>query len=287
MALALDVLKQRSTEAVWLRAEQKAARGAAAEAQAVALRDMADRVEHEARASVTTIRGSVASLNEAAEAMLGHSERSTDEIARHIEAVGSATEGAMTAVRSPLGTMAEPDATVGSIADAMAQQNEATEEIARNVTNTANAARNMAGRLGEVVSQSEQVGQQANTVRNTAEGIGHDVDRLRQALVEAARTSTDDVDRGGEQRRLLRLRATMKHDGQVHGVWLDDISIGGTGLSDAPALRQGLEVSLSVPGLTREVAAEVMDSEAGRLRLRFLREALAEAQLKGVLAIAA
>jgi methyl-accepting chemotaxis protein len=198
--------------------------------------------------------------------------RSTEEIARHIEAVGSATEGAVAAVRGTLGTIGELDAIATSIADAMAQQNEATAEIARNVAGTASAARDMAGRLDGVVGSSEEVGKRAAGVRETASGIGGDVDRLRHALVEAVRSSTTDVDRRAEPRRRIGLAATLQAGGQAHAVQIENISPGGAALTGAPALRDGSEATLEVPGLRRRLVGRVLGSESGLLRLRFTQE---------------
>jgi methyl-accepting chemotaxis protein len=212
--------------------------------------------------------------------------RSTEELARHIEAVGSATEGAVAAVRGTLGTIGELDAIATSIADAMAQQNEATAEIARNVAGTASAARDMAGRLDGVVGSSEEVGRRAAAVQETASGIGADVDRLRHALVEAVRSSTIDVDRRAEPRRRIGLAASLQAGGQVHAVQIANISPGGAALTGAPALRDGSEVTLEVPGLRRRLAGRVLGSEPGQLRLRFA-EAVALREVEALMPRAA
>jgi methyl-accepting chemotaxis protein len=409
MAAALAVLQQRSIEAVALRAAQEATRAEAAAAQGEALRGMADRVEHEARASVTGIQGSVGHLTDAAEAMraeaanaaaagglvqdaaravleqaesgaaateevsasirsivtqveaaagatrravreteagtaaiaglqeavgrigavarligdiagqtnllalnatieaarageagkgfavvaqevktlAGQTARSTEEIARHIQAVGNATEGAVTAVRSTLGTIAELDGIAAAIADAIAQQNEAAAEIARNVATTASAARDMTGKLGQVVAGSEAVGSRAAAVRTTAGAIGDDIERLRHALVEAVRTSTEEVDRRSTPRLVLDQAATLRYGGQAHAVRLADLSIGGAGLLTDLALPYGAEVTLEMPGLARRPVGQVHQAEGGRMRLRFLRDAPMENEVKVMLQRAA
>jgi methyl-accepting chemotaxis protein len=72
--------------------------------------------------------------------------RSTEEIARQLGEVRDATGAVVVAVRETLDAIGELDGISASIADAMSQQNAATQDIARTVAGTAAAARAVAER---------------------------------------------------------------------------------------------------------------------------------------------
>ena len=79
--------------------------------------------------------------------------RSTQEIARHIADVRTATGASVDAVARIGETIREVDMIANSIAAAVEQQGAATREIARNVTETASAARDMTQRTQEVSAE--------------------------------------------------------------------------------------------------------------------------------------
>jgi hypothetical protein len=125
-----------------------------------------------------------------------------------------------------------------------------------------------------------------STVRETAAGIGDDVDRLRHALVEAVRTSTADVDRRTEPRHTTSLSATLLAGGQSHPVQLDNISAGGAAVTGGPSLREGTEATLVIPGLRRRLTGRVQAESSGRLRLRFTQD-VSSAEVEALFARAA
>jgi methyl-accepting chemotaxis protein len=116
--------------------------------------------------------------------------RSTQDIARHIEQVRSATGASAAAVGRIAQTITEIDAIASSIAAAVEQQGSATAEIARNVNETANAASEMTGRTTEVMTEAVDTGRHAVEVRDNTVALGQAVEELRDSVVRVMRAAT-------------------------------------------------------------------------------------------------
>ena len=121
--------------------------------------------------------------------------RSTDEIARHIGEVRTATDLSIQEVGAIIGTVEEVNAIAGSIAAAVEQQAAATGEIARNVTETVIAVNEVTVRLGEVTHEAGRTGLSATEVRGTAAGLSASMSDLKRTVVSVIRNSTPQVDR--------------------------------------------------------------------------------------------
>jgi methyl-accepting chemotaxis protein len=213
--------------------------------------------------------------------------RSTEEIARHIAEVGTATEAAVRAVRATLGTIGELDGISAAIADAMAQQNEATADIARTVVGTAGAARQMAGCLAAVTEAGDAVGERAAALGGMAAEVQSGLTGLRHALVATVRGAAPELERRGSPRHAVDLDARLRQGDAVLAARLEDISMGGARLAKGPAwpaaLARGAVVELELPGLGRR-AAEVVGLEDDDLRLRFRPQRLTEVEVQALIA---
>ena len=115
---------------------------------------------------------------------------STQEIARHISQVRSATGASVAAVVRIEQTITEISAIAGSIAEAVDQQGAATGEIARNVTETANAATEMTDRIGDVSSEAVDTGRRAAEVREDTVELNKALEELRLSVIRVVRSST-------------------------------------------------------------------------------------------------
>ncbi len=118
---------------------------------------------------------------------------STQEIARHIKEVRTATQASAAAVGRIEQTIGEVNAIAGSIAAAVEEQGAATSEIARNVAETASAVNEMTRQIGEVSSEAERADGQARAVQDDTGGLNAAVAELKQSLIRVVRTSTADV----------------------------------------------------------------------------------------------
>jgi methyl-accepting chemotaxis protein len=119
--------------------------------------------------------------------------RSTEEIARHIHQVRSATEASIAAVTRIETTITEMDAISGSIVVAVEQQGTATAEIARTVTETANAANQMTSRINAVSVEAVDTDRHAADVHDSTVALNQAVDELRQSVIRVVRTSTAEL----------------------------------------------------------------------------------------------
>jgi len=125
--------------------------------------------------------------------------RSTQEIARHIGQVHSATGASVAAVTRIEETITEINAIAGSIAAAVEEQGASTAEIARNVTETATAANAMTSRTNEVSNEAVDTGRLAVDVRDNIVVLSEAVEELRNSVIRVVRTATTDL--GGSQIR--------------------------------------------------------------------------------------
>jgi methyl-accepting chemotaxis protein len=210
--------------------------------------------------------------------------RSTEEIARHIQEIGAATEAAVTAVRATGETIGQLDGIAAAIAEAMTQQDVATAEIARTVAGTAEAARGVAGRIGAVAGAAEDVHKRADLMRDAVSETTAAMDTLRVVLLDALRGSTPEVDRRAARRHRLRHGATIRHAGGTETVELSDLSSGGAAVQGLRPLPEGTPLRLEVAGLLGPIEAVVHAAEDGRSRLRFLGAGPEAAAIEALLA---
>ena len=115
--------------------------------------------------------------------------RSTEEINRQINEIQSITQETVRGMDDVSGTVRTIDEIASSIAAAVEQQHAATNEIARNVTETANGAREVSTRIAEVSGEATRLGDEAGRVHSYAADVTEAVSSLRRVIVHAVRSS--------------------------------------------------------------------------------------------------
>ena len=90
-----------------------------------------------------------------------------------------------------------------SVAAAIEEQNAATKEIARNITESGSAVQEVTTRIAEVSAEARTTGEQAAQLRATSDQVAGDIAVLRGALVRTVRTATVEADRRLEVRTVL------------------------------------------------------------------------------------
>ena len=198
--------------------------------------------------------------------------RSTQEIARHIADVRTATAHSVGAVERIEHTIAEIDAVAASIAAAIEQQGAATAEIARNVAGTAEAASGMSTRIREVTAEAEQTGGQASRVHTDAGRLADQVRDLGQVVVRIVRSSTGDVDR----RHFRRVSADISVEIRLNGgapqpVRIADLSEAGARLLGSAGAAPGMS-GILLPGWmgwTEALPFTVMRGDPDGFGIRF------------------
>jgi len=210
--------------------------------------------------------------------------RSTEEIARHISEVRTATGASVAAVGRIEQTIGEISAIAGSIAAAIEQQGAATAEIARNVNETAAAADQMTQRIAEVSAEAKQTGQRSAQVRDDTVALNTMVGELKHALIRVVRTSTEEVNR----RHQARYRGALACKLAVAGLGastanVSNISEGGAAIDGAPLLPVGARGTLEVDRIGMRLPFVVLGRERDVLHLTFDLDPPATAQLAQML----
>jgi methyl-accepting chemotaxis protein len=214
--------------------------------------------------------------------------RSTEEITRHISEVRTATGASVDAVGKIERTITAIDAIASSIAAAVEEQGTATAEIARNVTQTAQAANAINGRITEVSAEAQDTGQRAADVQIDAAGLAELVTELRRTVVRVIRTSTTGVDRRHTQRYQVDLpcRATVTGHG-VMNTSVVELSEGGARIRGAAAVPIGTRGTLALDGVAATLPFTVRDVSGALLGVAFELDETSAAALRSVLERAA
>jgi methyl-accepting chemotaxis protein len=210
--------------------------------------------------------------------------RSTEEIARHLGQVRSATSASVAAVARIDQTIGEISAIAGSIAAAVKQQDAATAEIARNVAETAGAANEMTSRTNEVSTEAVGTDRHAADLRDNTIALNHAVEELRHSVIEVVRTSTAEVDRRQTGRQKVDLAAHFSVAGRGERVArVVDLSEGGARIRGAPDLSPGARGTLRLDGVAVPLPCVVRGTEGDVLHLAFELDEAAAAALRPLL----
>jgi methyl-accepting chemotaxis protein len=207
--------------------------------------------------------------------------RSTQEIARHIGEVRSATGASVAAVAKIEQTITDIKAIAGSIAAAVEQQGAATAEIARNVTDTANAANEMTSRTTDVSAEAGETGRHADAVRNDATGLNSAMEELRHSVIRVVRTATPEVDRRTRQRHDVSLPCRVTVDGRGEDAQVVNLSDRGAHLRGAPALPAEKTGTITIDGVGFPLPFVVRLSEGDALHVEFVLDEATAAKLDG------
>jgi len=202
--------------------------------------------------------------------------RSTGEISRIIAEIQQVTGTVVTTVQETGERIGEMDQIAGSIAAAIEQQSAATGEISRNVTQTAAAAREVSHQIVEVSDEAGETGERASKVRELIAEVATSIHDLKEALVRAVRTSTDEVDRRRKPRFAVRQPGRVHFGGKESAILVVNLSEGGAMIHGGPELAAGTAGTLIMDGLAREIQFRVLNRYADDLHVKFdLNEAQA------------
>jgi methyl-accepting chemotaxis protein len=176
--------------------------------------------------------------------------RATQDIARELTAITSATENAVQAIRLIETTIGEVDSIGGAIAASVEQQGLATAEIARAVGETAAAAAIVSASVAEVTREAAATGEQTSRVRADSATLIDSVRDLKTAIVRAVRTADDDIDRRRSERFAVDLPCRIETaDGQIIEAVVADISSGGMTIRGVAGTVEGV-VRVEIRGVS-------------------------------------
>jgi methyl-accepting chemotaxis protein len=195
--------------------------------------------------------------------------RSTEEISRIIGEIEQVTGTVVSTVEETGGRIVEMDEVASSIAAAIEEQAAATSEISRNVAQTASAAREVTHQISEVSSEACQTGERADEVRVLASEVASSIETLKQALVRAVRTSTDEVNRRRKPRFAVDSRGQFRAGGLDLAVRITNMSEGGAMIDGAIEIAPGIPGTLTIDGVPVVLPFRVRDAHAGATHIKF------------------
>ena len=161
--------------------------------------------------------------------------KATGEITEQIHEIQAITQRSVAAVRTLVERIGAIDEISTSVATAVEQQQAATQEIARNVSETASAARDVASNIELVSNEARSNLEAASAVQTASVHVKEAIENLKQVVVRVVRTSAPEVDRRQKARESIREEATLKLGGQRYDVTVVNTSEGGVGVE----LREG------------------------------------------------
>ena len=204
--------------------------------------------------------------------------RSTEEIARHIAEVRTATSASVAAVGHIEQTIGEVDAIAGSIATAVEEQGAATAEIARNVTETTAASHEMTERAKEVSTEAERTGRQAAGVLENITAVDAAMQQLQRSMIHVVRTSMSDVERRRYRRRPCLAEATIRYDGQSAAAAIHDISERGCFAAITLPCPVGQQLAIEVTRFGAQLRGVVVAQAGDGLHIAFTGDGLSTAE---------
>jgi len=119
--------------------------------------------------------------------------RSTEEIASQVNTIQGVSKEAGEAIEKVAETINSMGAISTSIASAIEEQTAATQEIARNVQQTAETARDVSTRMTQLSSEAAKTTGLADLVKGSATGLAGGLQEMETTLTGIVRASTDTV----------------------------------------------------------------------------------------------
>jgi methyl-accepting chemotaxis protein len=198
--------------------------------------------------------------------------RSTEDINRQVTEIELATEAAVRAVSDIGAQIQEIDSVASTIKLTMEHQGEATQEIARNVAQTADASHEVSDKIQGVSEKANQVGARAGQVRHAIENVTENIAGLRETLVRVVRTSTEDANRRLSARRSVDMAGEIVEDsGRRCEGRVVDLSENGASLlcSHAGEFPRDVARTLALPGLTIRIPFAIRGAGRDRVHIEF------------------
>jgi methyl-accepting chemotaxis protein len=116
--------------------------------------------------------------------------RATEEVAKQVQSIGQATEGAVRAVGEMAESVGEIDRMSASIAAAVEQQAAATREIAARVADAAQDVREVSDSLGQMSRTTIETAAHSEAMQGAARETRESVEAFRGSLVRIVRSAT-------------------------------------------------------------------------------------------------
>jgi methyl-accepting chemotaxis protein len=186
----------------------------------------------------------------------------TDDIARQIGAIQTATHDAVTAIQGIVRVITEINEITTGVSAAVEQQAAATGEISQNAQQAAQSTQDASQNIDEVSRGTETTGEHARDVQQAAETVCNRVEHMLVELEKIIRSGSD------EERELHALRTVniaVSVDlggGEARSCLLQDMSFSGLGTLDRSVEgERGHQLMIDIPDLGQMMAVVVARTE--------------------------
>ncbi|MEO3427208.1 HAMP domain-containing methyl-accepting chemotaxis protein [Pelagibius sp. CAU 1746] len=198
--------------------------------------------------------------------------RATQEIGNQVGAIRSETRDAVEAIGSIVNTINEISAIAGSISGAVEQQSAATQEISHSVQDTVASTADVTSQVEGLAGETEQVGDISGQVLENAQQTSEKIENLHQRMGEILKDLRESA--VGDRRRSPRFKGDWKTAIQADGMTFDtrllDLSLEDALVGEDLGLAVKTQISMTLEGLTGEIAAQVVNTGQDRTHLCFL-----------------
>jgi len=197
--------------------------------------------------------------------------RATGEISSQVAAIQQTTRHAVEAVEQIGAAIDKVEHISAAIAVAIEQQGAATGEIARNVSQTSEAANEVSRRIADVSDEARSTGSQAGEVNGVCVEVSHSIQMLRDTLIKVVRTSTREVDRRATARYSAQIPLKIQARGKSFDAVTQEYSSNGATirLDGVHDLTSGIQVGITMEGLSQTIDAEIVAVQDGVLHVHF------------------
>jgi methyl-accepting chemotaxis protein len=192
--------------------------------------------------------------------------QSTEEIARTVRSIETATHDAVKAVDEMVERVAAIERITDVVATAAEQQTAATREIARSVMSTAASMRVVSEQIELVTEEAHSTETAVTDIQSAAGTVFDQIAVLGTVMVRIVRTSSDAANRRSDKRIPLNLPAALILDGREIQAECVDLSRGGARVNASQNLVSGTIVILRMAGLPDLSATVIEGGEHASLR---------------------
>ena len=211
--------------------------------------------------------------------------RATQEIGQQIAEVQAETARAVEAISRIGQTVEGLEQIAAGVAAAMVQQSSATQEIARAVASSAEAAREVSGRVDSLGQEASEAADRAERMRESTQSASTALEEVRGTLVRTVRECSEAVERRKAPRFPISLSARLEYQGRTHHVSLLDLSEGGASIEAMPGLTRGAAVTLHLAGMAGGLSGQVVDASEKRAGIAFSLSPSQKQDLQSLLAV--
>jgi methyl-accepting chemotaxis protein len=171
--------------------------------------------------------------------------KATEEIAQQISDIQTATATATDSIRDIVSKVNEIEQLTGAIASAICEQETATNEIARNVSFSADGSVAASTAVGNATATAGKTSTEAQSIFHASEKLGSvssDISTAVSAFISAV--DADLEDRREALRQVVDWATVMTRDNEKHTTMASDFSLTGIRVGKIPSVKVGEQVQV-------------------------------------------